>query len=183
MTGIGERIKRIRKHQNLTQLEFGKIIGVAGNTVTNYESENREPSNAVITLICKEFGINEAWLRTGEGGDENMFSYENREDKFYLNLDKLSATQNQLVRNMINAIVETDPDKLKIIEEFMKKCLGLEASASVSLEDSEYALKTQFKKPDIAAAEAAYEKSLGIVPKKKSGVWNTTKDTEKSDVS
>lgn len=66
---MNKRIREIRKFYNLTQTDFGKRIGVAGNTITNYESGNREPSNAVITLICKEFNVNEVWLRTGEGGN------------------------------------------------------------------------------------------------------------------
>ena len=62
-----DRIREIRKHNHLTQVEFGKQIGVAGNTVTNYENGMREPSNAIICSICRVFGINEDWLRTGEG--------------------------------------------------------------------------------------------------------------------
>ena len=43
-----QRIKTIRKSNNLTQTEFGKRIGVKGNTVTNYETGLRIPSEAVI---------------------------------------------------------------------------------------------------------------------------------------
>lgn len=62
-----ERIKKLRKTLGLTQINFGKCLGIAGNTVTSYERGIREPSNAIITSICREFGINERWLRTGEG--------------------------------------------------------------------------------------------------------------------
>lgn len=62
-----ERIRELRKMLGLTQADFGKYLGIAGNTVTSYEKGTREPSNAVVALICKEFGINEHWLRTGEG--------------------------------------------------------------------------------------------------------------------
>lgn len=51
----------------MTQTEFGAKIGVKGNTITNYESGMRTPSDAVIVSICREFDINENWLRTGEG--------------------------------------------------------------------------------------------------------------------
>ncbi len=123
--GIGERIKSLRQKKNLTQEEFGKKIGSARNTVANYEMGKREPGNAVITLICKEFGVNETWLRTGEGGDDNMFVKVSEDDRFSLNLGKLSSTQNQMLINMINSIVEASPEKLKYIEEFMRDCLGL----------------------------------------------------------
>lgn len=125
MNDIGERIRKLRKKRNLTQVEFGKITGVAGNTVTNYETGNREPSNAVITLICKEFGVNEIWLRTGEGGDDNMFTKVSEDDRFSLNLGKLGATESEFVKNGVNFLAETDPEKLKIIEDFMKAWIGI----------------------------------------------------------
>lgn len=61
------RIKQIRKETGLTQVEFGKKIGVKGNTVTNYETGLRNPTDAVMLSICREFEINEKWLRTGIG--------------------------------------------------------------------------------------------------------------------
>lgn len=67
---MNERIKAVRKEQKMTQTEFGAKIGLKGNTITNYESGARTPSDAIIVSICREFGVNEHWLRTGEG---NMF--------------------------------------------------------------------------------------------------------------
>lgn len=61
------RIKAIRKGAKLTQSEFGEKIGTRGNTITNYETGLRNPSNAVITAICREFNVNEQWLREGTG--------------------------------------------------------------------------------------------------------------------
>ena len=66
-TEIKDRIKTIRKKKELTQAEFGQIIGVKGNTVTNYETGLRNPTEAVVKSICREFNVNEHWLRTGEG--------------------------------------------------------------------------------------------------------------------
>lgn len=62
-----DRIKQIRKDKELTQTEFGEKIGVKGNTITNYETGLRNPTDAVIHSICREFSINEEWLRTGNG--------------------------------------------------------------------------------------------------------------------
>lgn len=64
---IGDRIKKIRKELDLTQAEFGARIGSVQNTVTGYESGRRNPSAPVIALICEKFGVNEEWLRNGEG--------------------------------------------------------------------------------------------------------------------
>lgn len=62
-----DRIKLIRKERKLTQESFGKLIGVKGNTITNYENGLRNPSDAIINSICREFNVNEEWLRTGKG--------------------------------------------------------------------------------------------------------------------
>lgn len=62
-----DRIKRIRKQHHLTQTQFGDKIGVKQNTVTAYETGIRTPTDAVILSICREFSVNEKWLREGEG--------------------------------------------------------------------------------------------------------------------
>lgn len=60
-----ERIKEIRKENKLTQADFGKRIGVKGNTIGNYELGLRNPTDAVVLAICREFNIAEDWLRNG----------------------------------------------------------------------------------------------------------------------
>lgn len=62
-----ERIKKIRKTLDLTQQAFADRIGIKRNTIANYESGRNEPIDAVVSLICREFDVNENWLRTGVG--------------------------------------------------------------------------------------------------------------------
>ncbi len=120
-----ERIKKIRKHFNLTQQEFADRLGLKRNSVANYEIGRNTPMDPIINSMCKEFGINEVWLRTGEGGDENMFTQISEDDRYSLNLGKLSVTENEFIKNGVNLLAETDPEKLKILEEFMKSWLGI----------------------------------------------------------
>lgn len=80
---LAGRIKMVRKSMGLTQLGFGEKIGVKGNTVTNYENGLRTPSDAVILSISRECNVNEKWLRTGEGGDENVFIKLTPQEKAY----------------------------------------------------------------------------------------------------
>lgn len=51
----------------MTQQQFANRIGVSRNTIATYETSVRVPIEAVIVSICREFGVNEEWLRTGEG--------------------------------------------------------------------------------------------------------------------
>ena len=66
-----DRIKEIRDALDLSQADFAAKIGVAQTTVAGYEAGARVPRNNIVMLICREFGVNEKWLRTGEG---EMFS-------------------------------------------------------------------------------------------------------------
>lgn len=123
---MNERIKQLRSRLGMTQQEFADKLGIKRGTLANYEIGRNEPIDAVISLICREFEVNEVWLRTGEGGNENMFAKLDEDDRFSINLGKLSTTENQLAKNMLNAIAESSPERLKHIEEFMKACLGLD---------------------------------------------------------
>ncbi len=61
------RIKEIRQSYELTQQEFADRLGIKRGTIANYELGRNEPIDAVITLICREFRVNENWLRYGTG--------------------------------------------------------------------------------------------------------------------
>lgn len=122
---MNNRIKEIRKTKKLSQEAFGEKLGITKSSVSLLESGKNNPSEQTIMLICKEFGVNEVWLRTGEGGDENMFTQISEDDRYSLNLGKLSVTENEFIKNGVNFLAETDPEKLKVLEEFMKDWLGI----------------------------------------------------------
>lgn len=62
-----DRIKKLRKSLDLTQQEFANKIGMKQNTIAQYEMGRTKPSDAIIFSICREFNVNEEWLRNGEG--------------------------------------------------------------------------------------------------------------------
>ena len=64
---MNDRIKRLRKELDLTQQEFADRISIKRGAVANYEIGRNIPSDSVINLICREFNVNEAWLRTRTG--------------------------------------------------------------------------------------------------------------------
>ena len=66
-TTTNERVKVLRKELGLTQTEFGKRIRLSQNHLTGIEKGHRNLTEAMSKLICTEFHVNEAWLRTGEG--------------------------------------------------------------------------------------------------------------------
>ena len=123
---MNERIKEIRIKLGITQQEMADKLGLKRNTIATYEMGKANPSERTISDICREFGINEVWLRTGEGGPDNMFTKVSEDDAYSLALGKLSIEENQFVRNAVKYLANADPEKLKVIEEFMRQCLGLD---------------------------------------------------------
>jgi len=64
---LKNRIRTIRKNAGMTQQQFAERLGISRNTVATYETSSRIPIDAVIVSICREFGVREEWLRTGQG--------------------------------------------------------------------------------------------------------------------
>lgn len=64
---IGERIKEARKQKGLTQAALAEKVTLKRNTIANYEIGLIEPSARSISAIADVLGLNEEWLKTGEG--------------------------------------------------------------------------------------------------------------------
>jgi transcriptional regulator with XRE-family HTH domain len=76
---MNERLKELRKALGFkNQQDFADALNIKRGTIANYEIGRNEPIDAVVTLICSKFNVNEEWLRTGEG---DMFIELSRKDK------------------------------------------------------------------------------------------------------
>ena len=67
METINDRIKKVVDDSRLTKTEFAKKINISQPTVSMFCSGKANPSDRTIADICREFRVNETWLRTGEG--------------------------------------------------------------------------------------------------------------------
>ena len=68
-----ERVRQVRKSAGLTMERFGAKIGMGRSSISDIESGRRTLTNQSRLSICREFGVNEEWLRNGMG---EMFSSE-----------------------------------------------------------------------------------------------------------
>ena len=84
----------------MTQQEFADKLNIKRGTIANYEIGRNEPIDAVISLICKEFNVNENWLRTGEG---EMFAEVPAEDEYFKAVTQISKSNDKLA---MQAIIE-----------------------------------------------------------------------------
>lgn len=51
------RIAELRKRQKLNQKQLGSIIGVAQNTISNWETGKREPDHESLKKMADFFGV------------------------------------------------------------------------------------------------------------------------------
>ncbi|ERI79436.1 DNA-binding helix-turn-helix protein [[Clostridium] symbiosum ATCC 14940] len=115
---MDERIKLIRKKLELTQQEFADKLGIARNNIAGYETCKRSPSDAVISLICTKFNINEEWLRTGEG---EMFVQRTRNQTITDFLGDLIIDDNTFKKRLIEALAELDERDWESLEKLATK--------------------------------------------------------------
>ena len=60
--GIGRRIKEARENAGLTQEELGKLVGVTGSAITNYEKEVSHPKEPVMYALINALQVEPNWL-------------------------------------------------------------------------------------------------------------------------
>lgn len=123
---MNERIKELRKALGLTQTEFGEKLGVKPNTVSTYESGLRAPSDAVLMSICREYGVNEVWLRTGIGP---MLVPRTREEEIAGFMGRLLLREEGgFKRRFVSALALLDEDAWEAIERFARSLVEEEAA-------------------------------------------------------
>ncbi len=66
--GIGYRIKEAREIQGLTQTELGKLVGVTGSAITNYENETSHPKEAIMYKLFDALQVDANYLFQDEMG-------------------------------------------------------------------------------------------------------------------
>jgi transcriptional regulator with XRE-family HTH domain len=67
LTGIGRRLKSIRKHLKLRQLEFASILNVTVVTLSDIETGKKKPGSEMLFILSEVYRVNLAYLLHGEG--------------------------------------------------------------------------------------------------------------------
>lgn len=119
---MNERIKKLRKALDMTQQEFAEGIGIKRNTMATYESGRNEPIDAVISLICTKYNVNENWLRTGEG---DMFNEVPRDEQIADFVGEVLKGEEESFKRrfmtMLSELDESDWESLEKIATLLEK--------------------------------------------------------------
>ena len=111
---MNERIKKLRKVLELNQTDFGNKIGIRQGSVAAYESGARTPIDAVIVSICREFNVNEDWLRTGDG---EMFLKPETND-IVAKAARLLGRKDPMFEAFIETYITLSPSDRKVLMDF-----------------------------------------------------------------
>lgn len=96
----GERVKQIRKQKRMTLEKFGEKVGVTKQTISRIENGINSLTEQMLLSICREFNVNENWLRSGEG---EMFTDVPAEDEYFKAVTQISKSNDRLA---MQAIIE-----------------------------------------------------------------------------
>ena len=105
---FGDRLRKLRKNTNLTQEELGKMLGVAKNTISYWESGDSQPSVETIIEIADIFKVSTDYLF----GIENL----SKEEKLIKALTEVGV-----VVNTKDITLEDLTNALKVIEMMKNK--------------------------------------------------------------
>lgn len=67
METVSQRITHIVESEKLTKTAFANSINISQPYLSQICSGQREPSDRTISDICRVYGVNEIWLKTGVG--------------------------------------------------------------------------------------------------------------------
>ena len=111
---MNERIKELRKALGLTLDKFGEQVGVKRSAIGNIENGVRGVTEQMFKSICREFNVNESWLRTGEG---EMFVQRTLDEEITsfiqsIQLEKDDSFKKKFIK-MLSSLDEADWTKLE----------------------------------------------------------------------
>lgn len=110
---MNQRLKLLRKQFNLNQSDFALRIGVSQSAVAAWESGIRNPIDAIVQSICREFGVSESWLRTGDGP---MFVAQSPDEQITAYVAKTLRGDNDFKKAVLSLLLSRTDEELAVIE-------------------------------------------------------------------
>lgn len=113
---ISDRIKQLREYLELSQSDFASKIYLERSTVSLIERQQRNITDRTIKDICREFNVNEQWLRSGEG---TMFNEIPRESEIGKYIGQVLKSDDEFIKNYIISYMSLDEKSKKIVRDFL----------------------------------------------------------------
>ena len=118
---MGERLKELRETLGLTLESFGEKVGVGKSSISRLENGTNNLTEQMSLAICREFDVNETWLRSGEG---EMFIKLDRETEIArLTRDLLLEEEDSFKNKVVTALAKLTPDQWKVLSDMAEALL------------------------------------------------------------
>lgn len=118
----GERVKEVRNSLDLTLEKFGEKLGVTKTAISRIEKGERNLTDQMFKSICREFGVREEWLRTGDG---EPFGSQTRNQEIQAFANEVMSDEDESFRKrVVGALAKLDLDDWEVLERLAKNILG-----------------------------------------------------------
>lgn len=120
---IGERIEILRKDLSMSRRVFGERLGVSESVIVNIEYDRLkrpDQKESLYKLICKEFNVNEEWLRTGNG---EMFVPLTRNQLITDFATDLIMEDNTFKKRLVEALAKLDESEWDVLEKLAESLI------------------------------------------------------------
>ena len=101
------RINEIVQKSGLTKTDFAKRLNVSQPFLSKLCSGSKSPSDRTILDICREFGCNEVWLRSGEG---EPFQKKTREEEIMRFAVQTVKGSDEFRKALVSMLAKLDPE-------------------------------------------------------------------------
>lgn len=115
---MNNRLKELRKTLGLSQEAFGARIGVTKVSVSRFEAGVNGISDMSVKSICREYGVNETWLRTGYG---SMFIEMSRAELAANIVGNALASDDDFILSTFIALGQLTPAQWQLVKDFVEK--------------------------------------------------------------
>lgn len=116
---IGLRISQLIEKLDLKKVEFAEIIKIDQSLISKIISGKRMPSNRTISDICREFDVNEEWLKTGKG---SMFVDRTKDEELAMLVGKLLADEeDSFKKRLVAALLKLDESEWATVEKIAEE--------------------------------------------------------------
>lgn len=146
---IYERMKLLGRELGMNQADFAAPLGLKQSTIGNYESGSRGVSDATILAICREYGVSEQWLRTGDG---EIFTSNQVPSTIVSNLAQ-EYDLDLMDQNLIAEYLKLDKQSREVLKGYIRRVfLASDEEAAIREEVASYEAELRAEKGEKSSA-------------------------------
>ncbi len=123
MSEINSRISAVIRASGLTKTAFGERLNVSQSHVSRLANGETAPSDRTIVDICREFGVSEHWLRTGEGEMFVRLSREEEITKFTMSI--IRDPDSEFQRRFVSVLAQLTPEQWQLMEQMAHQLIDV----------------------------------------------------------